>query len=131
MAAPDGLIQPHELASIREAALVTLPDLCDITRGTVVDDEYGSASPGESFVEAGVPCSVTALSQFRVQGGGTLELAEVLRFSVTFPLGTDVEPGDTLHITSLGGNHLHVDRVLEPESWDVLFRAEATRVEDV
>ena len=115
-----------ELQLLRQEAQVWYPDLCDIYRGTVSTpggDDYGG---WEDNVEEPSDLVYTDLKCMVESGSGHEQILNLLAearnyqiFRVHLSPDVDVRVGDHLIITSKGAQHLRVQAVLAPESYEI------------
>lgn len=115
----------EELGLLREEAQIWYPDLCDLYRGsgTAGGDDYGGYDPDPSepgdLVATGVKCMVES-------GAGHVQILQLISaernfqvFRVSLPADFDVRVGDHLIVTTKANQHLRVQAVLAPESYEV------------
>lgn len=115
----------EELQLLREETQVWYPDLCNLYRGTPTagGDDYGGYDPDPTepgdLVQAGIPCMVES-------GSGHEQILTLLGQEQNFQIfrvhmSPEVDPhvNDHLIITTMGDQHLRVQAVLAPESYEV------------
>lgn len=116
-------MEDWELNVARDAAVVQLlTNRCTIFRPGSGPDEYGGLDLDGDEVETDVPCRVhaeTIIGRFASGLEGALPL-----FLVSLPYGANVQAQDVLEID--GNGSLTVMRVLEPETWGVVTKVEAS-----
>lgn len=116
----------EELSLLRQEAQVWYPDLCSLYRGTPTSggDPYGGYDPEPTepgdLVLAAIPCLVESGSGheqiLNLFGGGAVNYQI---FIIHVPPTVDVRVDDHLIITSKDNQHLRVQAVLAPESYEI------------
>jgi hypothetical protein len=109
----------------------TMPDLCDIYRRSGSDDFGGGGDFGNALTEnVAVGVEPLALAPFSGGLGGTRrEFSRLVQFELAFPLGTDVQDGDMVVVTSMSDTQITVRMVEAAESWDLMVKAQGTLTE--
>lgn len=118
------VIDAEELVSLREEVEAWFTDVCQIQTASKTSDGYGGQTEGlitKVGYEA-VPCEVYGGVSHLPQElfSGVVDYKEM--FTVTVPVGTDVEIGDHIHFTSRS-LHIKVTVVIGPESHQLESRA--------
>jgi hypothetical protein len=115
----------EELTLLREESQVWYPDLCNLYRGTPTTggDDYGGYDPSPSepgdLVQADIPCMVesgASHEQILILAG---EARNFQIFRVHMSPTIDPHVDDHLIITTMGDQHLRVQAVLAPESYEI------------
>jgi hypothetical protein len=123
------MLHDWEIARAATELARTMPDLCDIYRRSGGDGFGGGGSDfGDPHAE-GVAVSVEplAVGPFKDHvGSAGREFTDEVQFELAFPLGTDVEDGDMIDVSSMGDAQITVRMVEHPESWDMMVKAQGT-----
>lgn len=117
------VIVASELASLRSEVESWFTDVCQIQASVKTPDAYGGQTEGlitKVGYEA-VPCEV--------YGGVAQDIRELFSgvtiteemFTITLPVGTDVDVGDHVHLTSQS-LHIRATAVIGPESHELQTR---------
>lgn len=121
-------VSTSEIGKMRTSLQDWMPDRCTIVRGTKSRDGFGGEHEVPTQVAANVPCDlypqVQALRPTEVIGG-QLDIRQL--WNISLPVGTDVNPGDEITVTTRNPNiTAHVQSVLRPETYDVELRVVAS-----
>jgi hypothetical protein len=115
------MLTADELAGMRAAQAVALPDTTTITRPAFATDGYGGATRTWDTVDSDVPCRFAAST-----GGEAVDQSRVVSrrtWTVTVTDGTDLQAGD--RVTGPGGLTLDVVAVATRGAWTTATQATA------
>lgn len=115
----------EELDLLREEAQVWYPELCDLYRGSAVSggDPYGGYSPDPEepgdLVMSAIPCMIESGAGHEqiFQLAGAERNYQIFRIHMSPEI--DVRVNDHLIITTKDNQHLRVQAVMAPESYEI------------
>jgi hypothetical protein len=110
-----------ELTSMRTEVVSFFDQLLDVYRGTApADDAYGGREGGTPTLHAqNIKCEVYPGAAHIVDMPDEAQLVNTQMYTVTVPVGTDIQKGDQVVITTAGNLKLNVTVILDPQSQEL------------
>lgn len=123
------MLSSSEIAALRTEATKTFDQTLDVYRGSVAaTDAYGGRGKGTpTLTHSGIACEVYPGVAHVVDVADFSALVSTQAYTVTLPVGTDIQKDDILEITSQGNLRLAVRVILEPESLELQMRVLADK----
>lgn len=118
------MLDTWQLAQMRETQEDAFPDRVTVRRITYVDDSFGGVSTGIAVVVADdVPCRISP-AQVQMLGGQASRQLEVEKWTVRFPVGSDIQDADIISWDSKD-IQLQVETAKDAKSYQTAFTVQA------
>lgn len=123
------MLNSSELTAQRAEVVKLFDQTLDVYRGSAAaTDAYGGRGKGTpARVHQGIACEVYPGVAHVVDVADFSALASTQAYTITLPVGTDIQKDDILEITSQGNLRLAVRVILEPESLELQMRVLADK----